>query len=91
MFMVLKYKTIRDVVYRLIGNSNTIIQNTTLNIIKEKKTDKGFDYMEDLHISVQGVDSNSCIYEIISQCKKNNIEIQMQIKLKNNFVVGIVY
>ena len=87
----LKYKTIRDVVYRLIGNSNTIIQNTTLNIIKEKKTDKGFDYMEDLHISVQGVDSNSCIYEIISQCKKNNIGIQMQIKLKNNKVIDIVY
>ena len=87
----LKYKTVRDVVYRLIGDSSTIIQNAKINIVKENRTDKGFEYMEDLQISTQGVDSNTCLYEIVNQCKKNNISIQMQIKLKNNNIINIEY
>jgi len=87
----LKYKTVRDVVYRLIGDSSTIIQNAKINIVKENRTDKGFEYMEDLQISIQGVDSNTCLYEIVNQCKKNNITLKMQIKLKNSEIINVEY
>jgi len=54
-----------------------------LNIETIKKFDSDFYYLDKLGISVQGVDANKCLYEIINQCKKNNIKLKMDIILKN--------
>jgi hypothetical protein len=45
--------------------------------------DSGYYYLDKLGISVQGVDANNCIYEIVNQCIKNNIKLKMNIKLEN--------
>ena len=61
----MKYKAILEDVYTLIGSGAKIIKNTKLNIETVNKNDNGFYYIDNLGISVRGVDSNKCIYEII--------------------------
>ncbi len=78
----LKYKKIMDKVYDLINNGTQIIKNTKLNIKTTEEDDTGFYYLDNLGISVQAVDSNKCILEIVNQCRKNNISILMNITLK---------
>jgi hypothetical protein len=68
---MVKYKKILNYIYEIINNGTKIIRNTTLNIKTIEKTDNGFYYLENLGISIQGVDSNKCIYEIINQCTVN--------------------
>ena len=52
-------------------------------------TDKGYKYIDDLDISIQGTDSKSSLYEIFNQCKKNNIKLKMEIKLDDSSKVLI--
>jgi hypothetical protein len=85
----LKYKTIRDFIYKLIVDVNIIMTNTIANIVKGNKIGNGFSYISELNISIQDLNANTCIVEIINQCKKNNISINMQIKLKNNEIINI--
>jgi hypothetical protein len=85
----LKYKSILSHIYILINDGTIIIKNTLLNIKTIKKTDNGFYYMNNLGISIQCVDSNKCVDEITTQCNKNNINIEMKIKLINNIIVYI--
>jgi len=80
----MKYKAILEDVYTLIGSGAKIIKNTKLNIETVNKNDNGFYYIDNLGISVRGVDSNKCIYEIISQCVINKISINMVIQTTNN-------
>ena len=40
-------------------------------------------YLENLGISVQGVDSNKCLLEIVNQCFQNKITLDMKIKLRD--------
>ena len=61
-------------------------RNTKINIKTIKKEDEGFYYIPKLGISVQGVESNKCLLEIINQCIENEITISIQIKLKNNLI-----
>ena len=79
----LKYKQILGIIYNKINDSNKIISNTKLNIKLIEQKDKGFYYIENLGISVQGVDSNKCLFEIINQCIKHKISLIMEIKLYN--------
>jgi len=79
-----KYKVILNYVYTKINDGFKIIKNTSINIKTINYKDKGFYYLEDLGISIQGVDANKCIYEIINQCIQNNIKIEIKIKLQNN-------
>jgi hypothetical protein len=39
--------------------------------------------LENLGISVQGVDSNKCLIEIVNQCIENKIILDMKIKLRD--------
>lgn len=77
-----KYRKIIHHIYKKINCKTTIIKNTKLNIKTFNKTDQGYYYIDDIGISVQGVDSNKSIEEIINQCG-NNIKCEMKIKLKN--------
>ena len=87
----LKYKSVLEQIYNIINDGTVIIKNTTLNIKTIKKEDEGYYYLEDIGISVQGVESNKCIIEILNQCEKNKINIIMEIKLFNNNILNIEF
>jgi hypothetical protein len=86
----IKYRTIRNHVYGIIGDGLCVIKNSILNIKLPELNTKGFTYNPVLGISVQGADSNKTIKEIILQCKKNNISLNMQIKLNTNKLVCVI-
>jgi hypothetical protein len=83
------YKSILKEIYEIIDDGSKIIKNTCLNIKTIRYTDKGFYYLKDLGISVQGVDANKCIYEIINQCIENNINLKINIKLNDNKLINV--
>ena len=85
----LKYKSILEYIYKLINDGTKIIKNSKLNIKTIKKLDEGFYYLEDLGISIQGVDSNKCLLEIINQCVKNEFSLIMKIKLNGETNINI--
>jgi hypothetical protein len=87
----LKYKSVLEQIYNIIDDGTKIIKNTTLNIKTKKKEDEGYYYLEDIGISIQGVESNKCILEILNQCVKNKINIVMEIKLFNNNILNIEF
>ena len=88
-FNKLKYKLILEQIYKLIKDGVKIIKNTKLNIKTIKKEDEGFYYLDNIGISIQGVDSNKCLLEIINQCLENQIKLSMNIKLINNIIINI--
>ena len=57
----LKYKSVLENIYKIINDGTKIIKNSKLNIKTIKKLDEEFYYLEDLGISIQGVDSNKCL------------------------------
>lgn len=76
----LKYRPIMEQIYKLINDGTKIIKNTKLNIKTIKKENEGFYYLDNIGISVQGVDSNKCLFEIINQCVEHEINLSMKIK-----------
>jgi hypothetical protein len=90
-FNKLKYKSILEEIYKIINDGTKIIKNTKLNIKTIKKEDKGFYYLDNIGISVQGVDSNKCLLEIINQCIKNKIKLSMKIKLIDDITINILF
>ena len=76
-------------IYKIINDGTKIIKNSKLNIKTIKKLDEGFYYLEDLGISIQGVDSNKCLLEIINQCVENEISLIMKIKLNDETNINI--
>lgn len=85
----LKYKSVLEIIYKIINDGTKIIKNSKLNIKTIKKLDEGFYYLEDLGISIQGVDSNKCLLEIINQCIENEISLIMKIKLNDETNINI--
>ena len=85
----LKYMPILKQVYTSINDGVKIIKNTKLNIKTIKYEDEGFYYLENIGISMQRVDANKCLLEIINQCIENSIPISMNIKLINNIAINI--
>jgi hypothetical protein len=88
-FDKLKYKSILSQIYRLINDGTKIIRNTKLNIKTIKKEDEGFYYLDDIGISIQGVDSNKCLLEIVNQCLENRIKLSMKIKSNDGTIIDI--
>ena len=84
-----KYKSVLTKIYELINDGTQIIKNSKLNIKTIKKENEGFYYLDNIGISVQGVDSNKCLLEIIKQCIENEIEIFMKIKLISEITINI--
>jgi hypothetical protein len=87
----LKYKSILFDVYHIIDNNVKIIKNkiNKINIKIGEHNDKGYDYIEDLEISVQDVEAKTSLEEILNQCICNKIKINFEIKLKNDNYVRI--
>jgi len=82
-FNKLKYRSILNHIYSIIGDGVKIIKKSNLNIKIGRKEDDGFTYLEDLLISIQGVDSNKCLKEISNQCIENKISIYLKIELND--------
>ena len=80
----LNYKSILDSIYLLINKGSTIIKNSILNIETIKKEDKGFYYIESLSISIQRVDANKCLREILIQTEKNKIKLEITLRTISN-------
>ena len=85
----IKYRKICDHVYNIIGDGLRVIKNSLLNIKLPELNTKGFTYNPILGISVQRADSNKTLKEILVQCQKNNIILNMKIKLETDKVVMI--
>jgi hypothetical protein len=86
----LKYKSILNNIYKIINCGTQIIKNSKLNIKTIDKQGKcGFYYLKDLGISIQGVDCNKCLLEIINQCIENKITLTMKIKLNDEINITI--
>lgn len=83
----LPYHAILEHVYEIINDGAKIIKSSTLNISTMNKNDKGFKFLEDLHISVQRVDANKCMYEIINQCNIHKIVINIKIELSDKRII----
>jgi hypothetical protein len=47
--------------------------------------------LDNIGISVQGVDSNKCLLEIINQCIENEIKLSMKIKLIDDITINISF
>lgn len=88
-FTKLKYCSILGEIYNIINDGTKIIINTKLNIKTIIKNDEGFKYLDNIGISVQRVDSNKCLLEIINQCIENKINIYLKIKLIDDILVNI--
>jgi len=85
----MRYKSILENIYAIINDGTKIIKKSNLNIKTMKKTDEGFYYLENLGISIQGVDSNKCLLEIINQCSENEISLVMTMKLNDDTNINI--
>jgi hypothetical protein len=83
------YRCVLNKVYSIIGDGFNIIKNTTLNIKTINRSDAGFKYNPELGISIQGSDASKTLKEILIQCKKNNIQIQLQITLSDLNIISI--
>lgn len=81
------YKALLFDVYNIINNGKQIIKNTILNIVTVEKEDTGFSYIKKLGFSVQGVESNRTIIEIFTQCLKNDISLELEIKMDDGNVI----
>lgn len=84
-----KYKQIIKYLYDKINNIDLIKTNTLLNIKDGKFTNDGFNYFDKLGISVQGVDSNKAIKEILNISNICNINFNIKIKLENNEIINL--
>ena len=69
------FKKLYEIVHEQIGDGAQIIKHSILNIKTIEDTEKGFNWYPDLGISVQGVDANKAMKEVVTQCQKNNLEI----------------
>jgi len=81
-----KYKKLLIYLYST-TDIETILQNTILNISQEEIYDKGFEYYNQLGVSIQGADARRTLKEIINIIKIKNYSMELKIKLKNDEVV----
>jgi hypothetical protein len=87
----LKYKSILKNIYEIINNGAKITKKSKLNIKTIEEHDEGFYYLEKLGISIQGVDANKCLLEIVNQSIENKITINIKIKLNDGTNVNISF
>ena len=71
-------------------NRESILQNTTLNILLEENYDNGFKYYPKLGLSIQGVESKRSLREIINIIKVQRYNINIKIQLQNDEIVCFI-
>ena len=86
---VVSYKQIINSIYREINNVDKILEHTKMSIVQYEKNTSGYKYNKELNISIQGVDANTAILEIVRQCFYNTISCCITIELKDNTMINI--
>jgi hypothetical protein len=81
-YKLYKYKKILIHLYST-TDTETILQNTILNISQEKMYEKGFKFYTQLGVSIQGADARRTLKEIINISKIKKYSVELKIKLKN--------
>jgi len=81
-----KYKKLVIHLYYKI-NVETILQYTKLNISREERYDKGFEYYKHLGLSIQGADARRTLNEIINIIKLKHYNMELKIKLKPDEII----
>lgn len=84
-----KYSLIIKYLYIKINNSELIKRNSLLNIVEGERNINGFRYLKKLNLSIQGVDANQAIKEIINISNICNIKIDFRIKLENDKIINL--
>ena len=84
-----KYKKLLIYLYS-ITDIKTILQNTILNISQEEKYEKGFEYYNQLGVSIQGADARRILKELINIIKIKNYSMELKIKLKNDDIIRFI-
>jgi hypothetical protein len=83
---VKKYKKLLLILYST-TDVETILQNTILNISKQEIYEKGFEYYNQLGLSIQGSDARRTLKEIIIFLKLKSYNMDLTIKLKSDETV----
>lgn len=88
-FESLKFKRILIDIYKTIPTS-FIFQNSTMNVDLGDKLNgqKGYQYHEDIGLSIQSKDSNGTFKEICNVVSLNNYNLDIIIKLGNGDKIG---
>ena len=85
-----KYATFLRFTYDIIGNGTKIINNSLMKCETFEKHDNGFDYYENLGISVQGKDAVGTFKEIVNQCVIHGIKLNIEIKFVSGKIINYV-
>jgi hypothetical protein len=80
------FKKLYTVVHEQIGDGVQIIKHSVLNIKTLEDTTKGYYWYPNLGISIQGVNANKAILEEITQCQKNDIDLELTILVKDQII-----
>lgn len=73
------FKKLYEAVHAHIGDGVQIIKHSVLKLKTIEDTTKGFSWYPELGISVQGVDANKAMKEAVTQCQKNDIDLEITI------------
>jgi len=84
-----KYKKLLIYLYST-TDKEIILQNTSLNISHQEIYVKGFEYYNQLGLSIQGSDARRTLQEIINIVKIKKNSMELKIKLKNDEVVCFI-
>ena len=86
----LKYKSILIYIYKQM-TANMILQNTEMNIKLVETNENGYTWYKDIHMSIQGKDSNLTFKEIIRMIKLNKMKLDIEIQLKHKEIIHFIY
>ena len=82
-----RYRSILNDIWKTMP-AQKILQNTTFNIkLTDEKGYKGYDWNDDLKMSIQGREANLVLKEIINMIKLNNYSLEILITLKEGEVI----
>jgi len=82
-----RYRSILNDIWKTMP-AQKILQNTTFNIkLTDEKGFKGYDWNDDLKMSIQGRETNLVIIELINMIKLNNYSLEISITLKEGEVI----
>lgn len=83
----LAYRQILLKIYENIDDKEKIIKNTTLNFKSGKIDGCGFNtYIDKYDVSIQDANANKIVREILKMSKINNIECEIDIKIKDGTI-----
>ena len=82
-----KYFSILKNVYEIIGKGKIITKNTLFNFETIEKNDNGFKYLKNIGISIQAKDAVNTFEEILNQCVKTKIKLEIEIKFESGNII----